>query len=41
MHFGSTGILKNISSVGTKSMLCTGEFQRSVGSNCGGKGKSV
>ncbi|WP_207718588.1 hypothetical protein, partial [Coprococcus comes] len=35
MHLGSTGILKIISSAGTKSMLCTGEFRGSVGSNCG------
>ena len=41
MHLGSTGILKIISSAGTKSMLCTGEFQGSVGSNCGKKGRGV
>ena len=41
MHLGSTGILKIISSAGTKSMLSTGEFRGSVGSNCGKKGKSV
>ena len=41
MHLGSTGILKIISSAGTKSMLCTGEFGGSVGSNCEKKGKSV
>ena len=41
MHLGSTAILKIISSAGTKSMLCTGEFRKSVGSNCGKKGKSV
>jgi len=35
MHLGSTGILKIISSAGTKSMLCTGEFRGSVGSNSG------
>ncbi len=37
MHLGSTGILKIISSAGTKSKLCTGEFRGSVGSNCGKK----
>ena len=31
MHLGSTAILKIISSAGTKSMLCTGEFRGSVG----------
>ena len=41
MHLGSTGILKIISSAGTKSKLCTGEFWESVGRNCGKKGKSV
>ena len=35
MHLGSTGIMKIISSAGTKSMLYTGEFRGSVGSNCG------
>lgn len=40
MHLGSTGIMKIISSAGTKSMLCTGEFWESVGSNCGKKGKA-
>ena len=31
MHLGSTAILKIISSAGTKSKLCTGEFRGSVG----------
>lgn len=31
MHLGSTGILKIISSAGTKSKLCIGEFRGSVG----------
>lgn len=31
MHLGSSGILRIISSAGTKSMLCTGEFWGSVG----------
>jgi len=31
MHLGSTAILKIISSAGTKSKLCTGEFWGSVG----------
>ena len=37
MHLGSTAILKIISSAGTKSMLCTGEFWGSAG---GKKGKA-
>ena len=41
MYLGSTAILKIISSAGTKSKLCTGEFWGSVGGNCGKKGKSV
>jgi hypothetical protein len=40
MHLGSTAILKIISSAGTKSKLCTGEFWGAVG-DCGKKGKSV
>ena len=41
MHLGNTAILKIISSAGTKSMLCTGEFRGSVGSNCGKKEKRI
>ena len=41
MHLGNTAILKIISSAGTKSMLCTGEFRESVGSNCGKKEKRI
>ena len=41
MHLGSTAILKIISSAGTKSKLCTGEFRESVGSNCGKKEKRI
>ncbi len=40
MHLGSSGILKIISSAGTKSMLCTGEFWGSVGEIAGKKGKA-
>ena len=40
MHLGSSGILKIISSAGTKSMLCTGEFWESVGGIAGKKGKA-
>ena len=35
MHLGSTAILKIISSAGTKSKLCTGEFWGSVGGFAG------
>ncbi len=40
MHLGSTGILKIISSAGTKSMLCTGEFRDLWGVIVGKKGKA-
>ena len=40
MHLGSTAILKIISSAGTKSKLCTGEFRGSVGVIAGKKGKA-
>lgn len=40
MHLGSTAILKIISSAGTKSKLCTGEFRGSVGGIAGKKGKA-
>lgn len=41
MHLGSTGILKIISSAGTKSMLCTGEFRGSVGGFAGKREKRI
>ena len=40
MHLGSTGILKIISSAGTKSKLCTVKFRESVGVIAGKKGKA-
>ena len=40
MHLGSTAILKIISSAGTKSKLCTGEFWGSVRGFAGKKGKA-
>ena len=41
MHLGSTAILKIISSAGTKSKLCTGEFQGFVGEIAGKMEKRI